>query len=128
MRRQTIKNKKVMKKVALIAALFFTANQSVTAHTGDPVNTNYSINADQYSVDLSLDEEAGMLHVTINGIVNHEMIISLINVRGQEAFHVNLQELNKEYSTSINLNDLGKGLYFFKVDSGDEIRLKKIAL
>lgn len=117
-----------MKKVALIAALFFTVNQSVSAHVGDPANTNYSINADQYSVDLSLDEKNGMLHVTINGIVKHEMSISLINVRGQESFHVNLLELNKEYSTSIDLNDLSKGLYFFKVDSGDEIRLKKIAL
>lgn len=118
-----------MKKVAIIAALLFTVNQTVNANNGaEPLKSDYSINADLYSVDLTLDEERGLLHVSINGVVNREMIISLINVRGQESFHANIQELNDEYTTTIDLSQLGKGLYFFKVDSGDEIRLKKITL
>lgn len=117
-----------MKKVAVFAALFFAVNGSLSAGNGKDLKKDYTISADRYTVDLVVDQEKGVLHVLINGVVNHEMVISLINVRGQEAFHDNLRNLSDEYSATIDLRNLGKGLYFFKVDSGDEIRLKKITL
>lgn len=98
------------------------------AGEGNKSGKEYSTNPINYSIDLTVDENQSELHVIINGTVEDKMVISLINLKGQESYYSSLKELKDQYEATIDLSQLMKGVYFLKIDSGDEIRMKKITL
>ena len=118
-----------MKHVVIVLAVTLLSGNLLFAAEGKGNQVReYTIHPDEYTVDLMVDDNQSLLHVMINGQVQEEMLISLINVRGQEAYYDSLDQLNDPYSTTIDLSQLNKGLYYFKIDCGDEIRLIKITI
>lgn len=110
-----------MKKAALIFAFSTSLFFSPVWGKNNP-NENFI----QYDIETTIDGTE--LVITISGTINDEISLSFMDIRGEESFHENLENIEGSYRKVINIEDFKKGVYFFKVDAGDEIRLKKIAL
>ena len=80
----------------------------------------------QYNIDAKVNDST--LIVTISGNINDEISLSFMNVRGEESYHEDLKAIHGKFKKVFHLNKIQRGVYFFKVDAGDEIRLKKISL
>jgi hypothetical protein len=68
------------------------------------------------------------LTVSIDGTIGNASILSIINLRGEEQFRVTVDPVVDNYSVQIDLSELEHGVYFLKVDSQDEIRMKRLVI
>lgn len=108
-----------MKKLVLIPTVsFLLLSSALLANNDNEKNTT------SYQIETEISNQE--LNIEISGNIFEETTISLIDIRGVESFHTTVKNIEGSLTLSINLSDIENGVYFFKVDAGDEIRLKKV--
>ena len=68
------------------------------------------------------------LTVVINGSIQNQYILSIIDLNGSEQFRRILAPMEGQYALDVKIDDLKHGVYFVKIDSEDEIRLKRLVM
>jgi hypothetical protein len=82
----------------------------------------------RYTFKVVEGNESRTLTVSIHGIIRNESILSIINLKGEEQFRKVLKPIGSNFTMDISVLELSHGVYFLKVDSQDEIRMKPLVI
>lgn len=81
-----------------------------------------------YSFSVLEGKKGKTIDVLIEGRITGEWILSIINLKGQERYRKVLQPVNAKLVVEVSYEELKRGVYFLKIDSGDEIRMKRLVI
>lgn len=78
--------------------------------------------------DLSIypNPSDGLFTLTISNNIPSSIMVSLVDLLGKEVFHFSDNTSTSTYSKEIKLNNIPAGIYFVKVYSGADVKIKKL--
>ncbi len=68
----------------------------------------------------------GMFNISINNANIAELVISIVDIQGKEVFTSADKNVSGSFNKQINLEEVAKGLYYIKVNTGAEVRIQKL--
>lgn len=103
------------------------------AQAGQPGNGDSSASTStdtttSYQWQVAHNDTLHLATVTIEGAVPASTTLSIINLRGEEQFYAALTALPADYTRTIETTGLQPGVYYVKIDTGSEIRLRPITV
>ena len=118
-----------MKHLLLIVCLsgVFHA-QAGTIGSGDPASDTTTAIAPSYAWSVEQNDALNVVTVSIDGELPSVTTLALINLRGQELYHTQFTGVDAQSSYHINTSSLERGVYYVKIDTGAEIRLRPFSV
>ncbi len=68
----------------------------------------------------------GMFNIAIANANIAELVISIVDIQGKEVFSSVDKNVNGAYNKQINLEEIAKGLYYIKMNTGTEVKIQKL--
>jgi hypothetical protein len=86
-------------------------------------------NIDGYNVDIELypNPSKGIFTLLINSDILSEMIIQLTDLQGKIVYNNDI-DMTKTYQSNIDVSNLAEGIYYLKVITGDNLKVKKLII
>ncbi|MBW8048907.1 MAG: T9SS type A sorting domain-containing protein [Cytophagales bacterium] len=89
-----------------------------------PTGLSQTYNADQ-SIRLYPNPNEGVFTISFTGFENENISLTIIGLHGRTVISKELT-VNDELTEEVDISDLSKGMYFLKVNSSDNVFIKKI--
>jgi poly(3-hydroxybutyrate) depolymerase len=70
----------------------------------------------------------GVVNIVISNSSSTDLLITVLNMFGEEVFNSIDKNIAANYSKQINLNNLAKGVYYLRIKTGTEVIIKKLIL
>ena len=70
----------------------------------------------------------GMFNIAISNANISELVITIVDIQGKEVFSSVDKNVNGTFNKQINLEEISKGLYYIKVNTGAEVNIQKLIL
>lgn len=68
----------------------------------------------------------GMFNIAISNANIAELVITIVDIQGKEVFSSVDKNVNGAYNKQINLDEIAKGLYYIKMNTGAEVKIQKL--
>ncbi|HET6245976.1 MAG: T9SS type A sorting domain-containing protein [Bacteroidetes bacterium] len=70
----------------------------------------------------------GMFNIAISNATFEQLLISIVDLNGKQVYNAIDKNTPNHYIKQINLNNLARGVYFLKLNTGDELTIHKLVL
>lgn len=70
----------------------------------------------------------GMFTINVTSANFNELNISISNIQGKEIYNFTERNINSDYNKQIDLEGIAKGVYFIKINTGTELKIKKLII
>jgi len=68
----------------------------------------------------------GMFNIAIANANIAELVITIVDIQGKEVFSSVDKNVNGTFNKQINLEEIAKGLYYIKMNTGAEVKIQKL--
>jgi len=68
----------------------------------------------------------GIFNIAISNASISELVITIVDIQGKEVFSSVDKNVNGEFNKQIDLEELSKGLYYIKVNTGTDVMIQKL--
>ncbi|MGZ4053996.1 MAG: T9SS type A sorting domain-containing protein, partial [Bacteroidia bacterium] len=71
---------------------------------------------------------SGTFNLVITNTSFKELMISIVDIQGKEVYNYDDKNISANYSKQISLENLAKGIYYLKLNTGSQIVIKKLII
>ncbi len=79
-----------------------------------------------FSLGIRPNPNNGVFAYDIYARSSSDIVVEVLNLHGQMIFTQRLSGLNGNYTGSINIGDNPKGVYYMRINNGQEVRIEKV--
>lgn len=71
---------------------------------------------------------SGMFTISVVNADFKELNISVVNIQGKEVYNFTDKNISSDYNKQIDLEGLAKGIYYIKLNTGDDMKIQKLII
>ncbi|HLC83991.1 MAG TPA: T9SS type A sorting domain-containing protein, partial [Bacteroidia bacterium] len=107
-------------------AVEITANGCVDTSACVVISTTGIANNSENVLSVYPNPTMGMFNIAISNANIAELVITIVDIQGKEVFSSVDKNVNGAYNKQINLEEISKGLYYIKMNTGSEVKIQKL--
>jgi hypothetical protein len=70
----------------------------------------------------------GTFNISVSNVNSLELMITIVDIQGKEVFTSSDKNVSGTFKKQINLEELSKGVYYIKVNTGAEVKIQKLII